>query len=66
MSKPIYDSKQQLSYIKAKLDLITHMVNHLDEKEIKESDFYNLELELRDLVKKTRLFQYRSEGNKEK
>jgi len=68
MSTPIYDKKKQLKYIKGRLNLIAYMVDQLSlrPEEINSDDFKAIELELRNLTKKTSIFHYRNQTKKEK
>ncbi|MFV9511428.1 SE1561 family protein [Tepidibacillus sp. LV47] len=64
MSKPIYDKKKQLQYIKDKLQLITYMVDQLNPDSIQLEDFQYIAEELKDLIVKTNMFHFRHETAK--
>jgi len=65
MSTPLYNKNKQLQYVKDKLLLINYMVNQLNPSTVEREEFQYLAEELKDLLVKINLFQFRHEGKKE-
>lgn len=62
MSTPITDKKKQLRYIKSRLSLVDYLIEQLNTKsDLTQEDFEIIETELKEVVKKTKIFNNRND-----
>lgn len=62
MSTPITDKKKQLRYIKSRLSLVDYLIEQLNTKsDLTQDDFEIIETELKEVVKKTKIFNNRND-----